>query len=237
MVRTERARAAVFASHFIGAEILRVLLHETQSVEVVFVGTDDPRSSHCNPSNRLWKYGWDEQLRLLVPKLCQRANIRWSAESLSEPRVFSAFEDAKPDFIIAGVFGQRLTTNYLNVVHNIAYNCHLTVPGYSLSFTRGIVPIEKVLRDGLTEIDFTLHRMTRRFDTGEELARSQSHRLDIDSFGQGSSFVDFYRRIAWLPASMVHRELSRIMQFNLSARRLSSALGCDIPNVKFSNSR
>src|SRR3954447_25871643 len=72
---TEVPRIAAFVSHYPGHAVLRELLGMRAILRVVLVATDDPEGPCCNASARVWRYGREEGLRRLVPRLSADAGL------------------------------------------------------------------------------------------------------------------------------------------------------------------
>ena len=202
-------RTAAFASHIAGRAVLEALLGMPDALRVGLVATDDPESPCCNPSGRIWRYGWDEGLRTLVPRLSAEAGL----EAYTGPvrreggRFHDLFLAARPDAILATVYGQRIPGHLLDLVRGRAWNVHPVVPGRPLSATGGPEPFETAYRLGAGSIQLCLHRMTREFDAGEEVARSAPIPLPPATIPAGELMLELQRRTAPLGAALVRSAL------------------------------
>ncbi len=202
---TEVPRIAAFVSHYPGHAVLRELLGMPAILRVVLVATDDPESPCCNTSARIWRYGWDDGLRRLVPRLSAEAGL----EAFTGPvrREGSSFHDrfaaARPDAIIAMVFGQRIPRHLLDLVGRRAWNVHPVVPGRPLAATGGPEPYESAYRLGARSVQLCVHQMTEAFDDGEEVARSEPFPLPPITRPGAELMLELQRRTAPLAAALV----------------------------------
>ena len=171
-------RLACFASHIHGEVLLRALTRLEPLVQVVLIATDDPSAPFCNASGRLWRY-WcgreREAYARLVPDLAHDLGmVAFTGRVRPAGGEFRRlFEAARPDAIVASVFGQRVPRNLLDVVEGRAWNLHPVVPGQPLAVTAGPQPIETAFAFGASSIQMLLHRMSVAYDDGPEVARSR----------------------------------------------------------------
>src|SRR4051794_14190625 len=202
---TDVHRIAAFVSHHPGHAVLRELLGMRAVLRVVLVATDDPESPCCNASARIWRYGWDEGLRRLVPRLSAQAGLEAFTGSVRrEGGIFhDRFVAARPDAIIAMVFGQRIPEHLLDLVGRRAWNVHPVVPGRPLAATGGPEPYESASRLGARSVQFCIHQMTGAFDDGEEVARSDPFPLSPTARPGGEAMLELQRRTAPLAAALV----------------------------------
>ncbi|HBJ38139.1 MAG TPA: hypothetical protein DDZ51_25975 [Planctomycetaceae bacterium] len=205
-------RVAAFVSHFYGAAVLQALIDLSPTVQVVLVVTDDPKSKHSNASRRLWKYGWDESLRSLVPRIAVRHGIPVVSENIRSAHFEDAFLQAKPNSILSCIFGQRIPQSCLDHVSQRAYNLHMSTPGYGLELTRGSAALETLVTSGKSIADMILHRMTIDFDNGETVARSTTIPLPADTLETPRSIVDYFQATAELPATLIRNEFVRVFK-------------------------
>ena len=117
------------------------------------------------------------------------------------------FVAARPDAIIAMVFGQRIPEHLLDLVGRRAWNVHPVVPGWPLAATRGPAPIEAAYRLGASAFQLCLHQMTGAFDDGEEVARSEPMALPPATSPGAELMLELQRRTAPLAAALVRRVL------------------------------
>ena len=176
---------------------------------MVLVATDDPESPCCNASARIWRYGWDEGLRRLVPRLSAEAGLEAFTGSVRrEGGLFhDRFVAARPDAIIAMVFGQRIPEHLLDLVGRRAWNVHPVVPGRPLAATGGPEPFEAAYRLGARSVQLCIHQMTGAFDDGEEVARSDPFPLPPATRPGAELMLELQRRTAPLAAALVRSVL------------------------------
>lgn len=184
-------RLSLFTSHFHGEALLRELSRPEHRAQIVLIATDDPRASCCNARGRLWRY-WSGRQRdayaRLVPDLARALGLvaftgRVRPADGEFRRLFAA---ARPDAIIASIFGQRLPRHLLDAVDGRAWNLHPVIPGRPLAATGGPQPIETALALGASSVQMCLHRMGVGYDDGPEVARSgpftlPAHRGGLDA--------------------------------------------------------
>jgi methionyl-tRNA formyltransferase len=210
---TSVSRLALFVSHHAGHAVLGEALGMPGALRVVLVATDDPERPCCNTPARLWRHGWDEDLRQLVPRLAAEAGLDAFTGSVRRPggEFHRRFEAARPDALLAAVFGQRIPAHLLEQVEGRAWNIHPVVPGLPLAATRGSRPFEIAYELGAREIQLCLHRMTEAFDDGEELARSEPLPLPPAREPGPELLLELQRRTAPLSAALVRRSLPTLL--------------------------
>jgi hypothetical protein len=204
---------AYLGSHLNGAAVFAGLgqLERADALRVVLVATDDPLGDLCNAGGRLWRYGFDDELRLLVSRLAARAGLRAHTGSVKDDAFFRLFTAAAPDAIVTMVFGQRLPRRLLDWVGRRAWNVHPVIPGEPLAATRGPRGFEEALRRGATEIQMCLHEMTEAFDQGDEIRRSPPVPLPRVREFTPEGFLEFQRETAPLSAALVRETLPGLL--------------------------
>jgi hypothetical protein len=208
---TELFRVAAFLSHLHGAAVLDALLALRALLRVVLVATDDPLGNFCNAAGRLWRYGFDDELRLLVPRKASEAGIPVYTGTVKGDDFFRLFEACAPDTIVTMVFGQRLPGWLLDQVARRAWNVHPVVPGLPLAATRGPTGFEEALRQGAAEIEMCLHEMTESIDDEEEVCRSAPVALPRVKEFSAELYVAFQRLTAPLSAGLVREALPALL--------------------------
>jgi methionyl-tRNA formyltransferase len=222
---TDVPRIAAFVSHHAGHAVLRELLGMRAALRVVLVATDDPEGPCCNASARIWRYGRDEGLRHLVQRLAVEAGLEAFTGSVRrEGGLFhDRFVAARPDAIIAMVFGQRIPEHLLDLVAGRAWNVHPVVPGRRLAATGGPEPFEAAYRLGARSVQFCIHRMTGAFDDGEEVARSVPFPLPPATRPGAEPMLELQRRTAPLAAALVRSVLPGLFDHRPKAQPLLQA--------------
>jgi methionyl-tRNA formyltransferase len=222
---TEVPRIAAFVSHYAGHAVLRELLGMRAVLRVVLVATDDPESSCCNASARIWRYGWDDRLGQLVTRLAAEGGLEaFTGPVRREGGLFhDRFVAARPDAIIAMVFGQRIPEHLLDLVGRRAWNVHPVVPGRPLAATGGPGPYESAYRLGARSVQLCVHRMTGAFDDGEEVARSVPFPLPPATRPGAEPMLELQRRTAPVAAALVRSVLPGLFGHRPKARPLPSA--------------
>lgn len=213
MSNTRRLRAAVFLSHYHGSAVFAALRSMSAWLDIVLIATDDPLNPASHASRRLWRYGWDENLRQLVPSAARQAGLDAYTGSIRVAEFLNQFVAANPDIIISAVFGQKVPNEMLAGVKQRAYNLHPTIPEVGLDASRGAQALEKIIRRGETRFDITIHRMTDRFDFGEELGRSPMFAIPDELHGRsdGAAILRLYCESASLSATAINAHLPRIV--------------------------
>lgn len=216
-------RVAFFGSHVHGAAVLDTLLELNDLLRVVLVASDDPLGGLCNAARRLWRYGFDDDLRLLVPRLAARAGLRTHTGSVKDDAFFRLFAGAAPDAIVTMVFGQRLPRRLLDHVGGRAWNVHPVFPGEPLQSTRGPAGFEEALRRGAREIQMCLHWMTEIIDQGEEVTRSRPVPLPHVGEFTAEVYIEYQRQTAPLSAALIRDALPALLSRKLDALALTTA--------------
>lgn len=208
-VETAVHRIVAFVSHYPGHAVLRQLLGMRPDFEVVLVATDDPARGVCNAPSRIWRYGGSDEPERLVPRLAATAGLSAFTGPVRRAggHFHRLFSEARPDALVAMVFGQRIPAHLLESVGGRAWNVHPVIPGRRLGATRGPQPIETAYRLGARELQLCLHRMTGAFDDGEELARSEPLELPPVAAPGAELMLELQRRLAPLAAELVGRVL------------------------------
>lgn len=207
----EPFRIAAFIAHLHGAAVLETLLALSALLRVVLVVTDDPRSAVCNPARRLWHYGFDDDLRLLVPRKAAEAGIPVHTGTIKGDAFSRLFMGCAPDAIVTMVFGQRLPGRLLDQVARRAWNVHPVVPGLPLAATRGPAGFEEALRLGAGEVQMCLHQMTEVIDDGMEVSRSAPMVLPRVREFTAELYLAFQQLTAPLSAGLVREALPALL--------------------------
>lgn len=171
---SNKTRVVLFGSFYGGYHFLNEMLTGSlsESVEVVGVATDDPRSTYVSAHKRLWSYPHTRVEEELVSRLAEEHGVPVYTGKIKTPEFYRIYEnDWRPDLCLMATFGQVVDRRLIHFPTLGFYNFHHSSDDGWPSYP-GPNPIQHMVDDGKDYVVISMHTVEERIDHGELVARS-----------------------------------------------------------------
>lgn len=202
-------RIAVFGSFYRGYHVLNELLKRPLGAraEVVGVATDDASASFISRERRVWSYPHRPDEESMVERLAGAHGLDAFKGRVKSEDFYRLYEDEwRPDLCIAATFGQRFDARLWRYPRLGFFNLHPCAEDGWPSEYVGPNPFQALLDAGMDHTVIAMHEVDDGFDTGKLLALSE--RI---YFPPASSVVDLHKRTSPVAASLLVRQLERLL--------------------------
>jgi methionyl-tRNA formyltransferase len=205
----EPVRVAVFGSFYRGLHVLQALVQGAlaKRVRVVGVATDDPTQPFVSPHKRVWQYPHELHEEMMVRKYAEEVGIDVYQGRVKTSEFYAMYEQSwRPELCVMATFGQRIDRRLHQFPRLGFFNIHPCIEDAWPSKFVGGNPFDALVREGHRHAVLALHHVDDGFDTGALVAYSE--RIELPD---GASVVDLHRLTAPVAATLINRELSKIL--------------------------